>query len=333
MKKLNGIFKFLFSLLIVATIFACEFPGGNPFDDEGWDDNIENNDSIPGEDDVWPNDSIPGGDDVLPNDSIPGGDDILPNDSIPGEDDVWPNDTIPGEDNVWPNDTIPGEDDVWPNDTIPGEDNVWPNDSIVSSGEFHNGHALVDLGLSVKWACCNVGATKPEEYGGYYAWGETEEKSDYSNWSNYKYGYYDEEWRSFVSKYCSNENYGSVDNKTTLDASDDVARVKWGGSWRMPTKEEIEELRDKCKWEGDVLNGVNGVRVTGLNGNSIFLPTAGYRRGNDLRYEGSEGHYWSASLVEGGCLNAWDFYFYNNGVHSMDYNYRFYGRSVRPVCE
>ena len=143
MKKLNGIFKFLFSLLIVATIFACEFPGGNPFDDEGWDDNIENNDSIPGGDDILPNDSIPGGDDVLPNDSIPGG------------------------------------DNVWPNDTIPGEDNILPNDSIVSSGEFHNGHALVDLGLSVKWASFNIGAYTPEGDGDIFAWGELNPKEKY----------------------------------------------------------------------------------------------------------------------------------------------------------
>jgi hypothetical protein len=136
-----------------------------------------------------------------------------------------------------------------------------------------------------------------------------------------------------MTKYCTSSSYGTVDNKTTLDASDDVASVKWGGSWRMPTKEEIEELRDKCKCEGDVLNGVNGVRVTGPNGNSIFLPTAGYRRGNDLSYESAEGYYWSASLVEGNSYNAWFFYFYNNGVHSTAYNYRFYGRSVRPVCE
>lgn len=283
MKKLNGIFKFLFSLLIVATIFACEFPGGNPFDDEGWDDNIENNDSIPGEDDVWPNDSIPGG------------------------------------------------DNVWPNDTIPGEDNVLPNDSIVSSGEFHNGHALVDLGLSVKWATCNVGATKPEEYGGYYAWGETEEKNNY-DWDTYKYSYI-EQARLCVSKYCLNEEYGSVDNKTTLDASDDVASVKWGGSWRMPTSEEMQELREKCKWEGDVLNGVSGVRFTGPNGNSIFLPAAGYRGGNGHGDVGPNGFYWSASLGVYDCYDALFLYFHYDGSHFL-YGYgRYGGLSVRPVCE
>ena len=332
MKKLNGIFKFLFSLLIVATIFACEFPGGNPFDDEGWDDNIENNDSIPGGDDVLPNDSIPGGDDVLPNDSIPGGDDIWPNDTIPGEDDVWPNDTIPGDDNVWPNDTIPGEDDAWPNDTIPGEDNVLPNDSIVSSGEFHNGHALVDLGLSVKWACCNVGATKPEEYGGYYAWGETEEKSNY-DWDTYKYSYI-EKARLCVSKYCLNENYGSVDNKTTLDASDDVASVKWGGSWRMPTYEEIQELNNICSWQWTTLNGVNGACVTGPNGNSIFLPAAGFRYGYNLLSDGSRGCYWSASLVEDNyCYKAY-FLHDNLDFQTLSDKYDRNGAlSVRPVCE
>ena len=186
---------------------------------------------------------------------------------------------------------------------------------------------MVDLGLSVKWACCNVGATKPEEYGGYYAWGETEEKSNYS-WSTYKYGNY-----YYLSKYCLNEEYGSVDNRTTLDASDDVARVKWGGSWRMPTIEELKELSERCKWEGDVLNGVNGVRVTGPNGNSIFLPAAGYRNGNDLPFEGTHGGYWSASLTGRNCNDAWYFNFFINGNYNWGNFNRDNGSSVRPVSE
>ncbi len=281
---------------MVVTIFACEFPGGNPFDDEDWGDNIENNDSIPSLDDILPNDSILGGDDILPNDSILGGDDILPNDSIPG-----------------------------------GED-ILPNDSIVSPGNFHNGYEWVDLGLSVKWATCNVGATKPEEYGGYYAWGETEEKSNYS-WDTYKYSYFENDnW--LVSKYCLHNDCGWVDNKTTLDASDDVACVKWGGSWRMPTREEQQELSDRCQWEADVLNGVNGIRATGPNGNSIFLPAAGIRNGDKLRNEGTRGYFWSASLADFECSFGWFFFFFDFAHYCFDNGYyRCHGYSVRPVCE
>ena len=260
----------------------------SPFDDEGWDDNIENNDSIPGEDDVWPND------------------------------------------------TIPGDDNVWPNDTIPGEDDILPNDSIVSSGEFHNGHALVDLGLSVKWATCNVGATKPEEYGGYYAWGETEEKNNY-DWDTYKYGYYNEEGYSLCSKYCLHEYCGLVDNKTILDASDDVAHVKWGGNWRMPSYKEAQELNAECKWEEEILNGVNGMRVTGPNGNSIFLPAAGGYGGEDIGYVFAFCYCWTTSLADEYCDSAWGLQFvvgYNVGLKSwINGCSRSNGRSVRPVCD
>ena len=149
----------------------------------------------------------------------------------------------------------------------------------------------VDLGLSVKWATFNVGATSPEEYGGYYAWGETEEKEDYS-WETYKWcnGSYDT-----MTKYCTNSSYGTVDNKTVLDLEDDVAHVKWGGDWRMPTTDEQDELRNNCTWEWTALNGVNGYRVTGPNGNSIFLPAAGYRYRTAVGSRGYYCLYWSGS--------------------------------------
>ena len=131
-------------------------------------------------------------------------------------------------------------------------------------------YEAVDLGLpsGIKWATCNVGATKPEEFGGYYAWGETEEKDDYS-WGTYK-------WcngsSTTMTKYCIDSSYGTVDNKTVLDLEDDVAHVKWGGSWRMPTRAEQEELRNNCTWTWTTQNAVNGYKVTSkTNGNSIFL--------------------------------------------------------------
>ena len=188
----------------------------------------------------------------------------------------------------------------------------------------------VDLGLSVKWACCNVGATKPEEYGGYYAWGETEEKSDYSP-GTYKWFKYDGSDYS-ITKYCTDSYYGSVDNKTVLDPEDDVAHVKWGGSWRMPTLEEQMELLDECIWKWTELNGINGYRVTGPNGNSIFLPAAGYRYGTELGRRGAHGAYWSSCLDAYGCDDACGLFF-NDDYQDWGLYYRTNGFSVRPVCE
>ena len=185
----------------------------------------------------------------------------------------------------------------------------------------------IDLGLSVKWASCNVGATQPWEYGGYYAWGETEEKSDYS-WSTYKYcnGSHDS-----MTKYCTSSSYGTVDNKTTLEASDDIATVKWGGSWRMPTDEEQQELINNCTCTWTTHNGVNGYRVTGPNGNSIFLPAAGYRDGTEVSYQGSRGYYWLSPLSRSSTLNAYYLYF-SSGDYDWYSGYRSFGRTVRPVC-
>ncbi len=191
-----------------------------------------------------------------------------------------------------------------------------------------NGHEYVDLGLSVKWATCNVGATSPEELGGYYAWGETDEKDEYL-WSTYKWcnGSYDSQ-----TKYCTNSYHGTVDNKTVLDPEDDVAHVKWGGSWRMPTKAEQDELRNNCTWTWTTQNGVNGYKVTGPNGNSIFLPAAGLRYGTDLYYSGSVGFFWSSSLYEGYGVSAYYLYFDSSDC-GWSYNNRYYGLSVRPVSE
>ena len=185
----------------------------------------------------------------------------------------------------------------------------------------------VDLGLSVKWATCNVGASKPEDYGEYFAWGETTTKSTY-DWSTYKWcnGSYDTQ-----TKYCTDSSYGTVDNKTVLDKEDDAAAVNWGGAWRMPTKEEQDELRNNCTWTWITQNGVNGYTVTGPNGNSIFLPAAGYRDDSSLIGAGGYGIYWSSSLNTYYTSDAWYVYFYSSSVYRY-YDYRYYGHSVRPVC-
>ena len=188
--------------------------------------------------------------------------------------------------------------------------------------------AAVDLGLSVYWASCNVGAESPEDYGGYYAWGETEEKSIYS-WSTYKWCNGSDDT---MTKYCTSSFYGTVDNKTTLDLSDDVAHVKWGGSWRMPTLGEINELCNKCSWEWTEVNGVNGYKVTGPNGNSIFLPAAGFRDDGVVCYRGSLGYYWSSTLNSSGSNNAYCLDFNSSYRGWSSYN-RFNGRTVRPVTD
>ena len=188
-------------------------------------------------------------------------------------------------------------------------------------------YEAVDLGLSVKWATHNVGATKPEEYGGYYAWGETEEKDDYS-WETYIWcnGSY-----NTMTKYCTDSSYGIVDNKTVLDPEDDVAHVKWGGDWRMPTKAEQDELRTNCTWEWTSLNGVNGYKVTGPNGNSIFLPAAGYRGGTHVNSRGLYGYCWSSSSVSrsgNACYLS-----FGDGDYGWNGSGRYCGQSVRPVLK
>ncbi len=205
-------------------------------------------------------------------------------------------------------------------------------EDIRPTGE-ENGHTWVNLGLpsGLKWASCNVGATAPEDYGNYYAWGETETKTDYS-WATYKYanGAYDK-----LTKYCTNASSGDdgfTDDKTTLDPEDDAAHVNWGGEWRMPTDAEWTELRNNCTWTWTTQNGVEGYLVASeTNGNSIFLPAAGFRYDTNLTYAGSYGDYWSSSLDADGSDLAWFVYFYSDHVRRY-YYYRYGGHSVRPVC-
>ena len=187
--------------------------------------------------------------------------------------------------------------------------------SFTTKDEITSGQE-VDLGLSVKWAGWNVGATSPEQYGGYYAWGETEEKSDYSN-QTYKY---------------YNDGIGYVNIGENISGTQyDVATVKWGNGWRMPTEAELEELNSKCRFEGYTYNGVIGTKVTGPNGNAIFLPYAGYRVRTSLYTD--EGYYWSGSNREGawylrvsGFGRGTMFNCYADGTSAGSYGY-----TVRPV--
>ena len=152
----------------------------------------------------------------------------------------------------------------------------------------------VDLGLSVKWATCNVGASCPEDYGDYFAWGETEPKDDFYSWIRYKWC--NDNYNN-LTKYCNDNSYGIADNKSTLELNDDAAHSNWGGEWRMPTKDELKELLSNCTLNWTTLNGINGYQVIGPNGNSIFLPAAGQHMHSMSSRIGEDINYWSSSIA------------------------------------
>lgn len=213
-------------------------------------------------------------------------------------------------------------------------------------------YEYVDLGLSVKWATFNVGATAPEEFGDYFAWGETEPyyEAGYSQespqahwkegcsggyiWSTYKYG---DGFKNELTKYCDNSYYGYndfTDTYTTLLPEDDVAHVKWGGDWRMPTYSDILELINNCDCTWITQNGVEGLKVTNKedSSRSIFLPAAGRRTGKSFYDVGSNGNYWSSSLSNHNQpSDALGFTFYSTNSAPGLYS-RYSGNTVRPVC-
>ena len=209
-----------------------------------------------------------------------------------------------------------------------GEELSFTTESGSGNGSL-NGHDYVDLGLpsGLLWATCNVGADNLEDYGDYFAWGETEPKDTY-NWSTYQYCMGSD---NTLTKYCSNSYCGYngfTDNLTILEPGDDAATVNWGNGWRMPTLEEYQELYNNTtrSWTQ------HGLLFTAANGNSLFLPAAGYRCDDELNLAGSYGYYWLSSLGPNGHHSAWCFYFYPNYWSMYDY-IRIYGFSVRAVCE
>ena len=177
-----------------------------------------------------------------------------------------------------------------------------------------SGHYYVDLGLSVKWATCNVGAESPEDYGNYYAWGETETKDEYTS--------------------SNSVTYGVEMDDISGNAEYDAATANWGSSWRMPTYDEMEELVDSCTWTWTTENDVNGYLVTGPNGNSIFLPAGGFRYGASLYDAGPYGDYWTSTPVAGLFSLAAYYLSFGNGWRDVDWDYyRETGHTVRPVTE
>lgn len=188
------------------------------------------------------------------------------------------------------------------------------NSIATTTGNNSNRHKYVDLGLSVKWATCNVGAETPEEYGEYYAWGEVTTKECYT----------DENCKT----------YGKQMNSIAGNPTFDVARKKWGGKWRLPTKAEFQELIDKCLWTWTKFGEHFGYKVTSKeNGNSIFMPAAGWHYyGETPDFQGSCGHYWSATPREGQSTNA-DYFRFSEGSRVTGWHLRENGLAVRPVCE
>ena len=185
--------------------------------------------------------------------------------------------------------------------------------SFTTNGSI-NGRNWVDLGLpsGTKWATCNVGASRPHEYGNYYAWGETTTKASYNQYNSVTYG----------------QQMSDISGNATYDA----ARANWGSTWRMPTKTEMEELENNCTWTWTTQSGVNGMRVTGPNGNSIFLPATGYCGGSSHDRVGELGYYWSSTPNESDTNLACSLYFYT-GRHYVIWGNRIPGYTVRPVSD
>ena len=182
----------------------------------------------------------------------------------------------------------------------------------------------VDLGLSVKWGTCNIGAKNPEDFGNFYQWGDVATKESY-DWDTYKYG----------TDRTNLEKYNVKDGKTVLDPEDYAAIVNLGEGWRMPTPAEIKELVDNCTWEWTTVNNVKGYKVTAKNGNSIFLPAAGVMFTKNPYYGGQYGYYLSNTLREGEesyvKMYAQGFSFQSDKYQTDDRIARNYGITVRPV--
>jgi len=229
------------------------------------------------------------------------------------------------------------------------EDGELSSDETVEfSTEMYNGHEYVDLGITnengykILWATCNVGATNCWDSGLYFAWGETvgytSNTSDgrVFNWENYKWCNGTE---TTMTKYCTNSNYGVVDNLTVLEPSDDAATANWGGVWRIPTHLEFYAIIKKCTWEwissssDNGFGGKVGYKVTNPDDESkyIFIPAAGYRLDSTLGSV-ARGYYWMQDIPVENPNQAWRLYFYESQISVTSYTPRYSGRCVRPVC-
>ncbi len=234
---------------------------------------------------------------------------------------------------------------------------------FVDKSTVVNGHEAVDLGLSVLWATCNIGATSPEKAGEYYSWGAIKSKSDY-NWATYehgdsckltKYGFdissINEKGNPVVISYWDRSAGEKCDSISTLEQGDDAAYEKWRGAWRMPTADELHELHSKCTCTWTTQNGVKGMVFTStINNKSIFLPAAGYKDWilqikideekkdtttwweTKLLNEGECGGYWSSSLYLENPNKAQRMHITSGNVAVEDICFRYMGQTIRAVC-
>lgn len=215
--------------------------------------------------------------------------------------------------------------------------------SIGGGGTTPSPVEYVDLGLpsGLKWAKCNLGASKPSDYGDLYAWGETAPKAVY-DWTTYKWMQAGKSDEKHITKYTyADGETGGIwydssgtfigDGKTVLDAADDAATANLGSPWRMPTIGEIQELIDNCTWTWTTQDGVKGHQVDGPNGNAIFLPAAGLRLDSGFHFAGGQGNYWSSSLYPDISKDARSLFLNSSGRHELHYYNRSIGFSVRPV--
>ena len=221
---------------------------------------------------------------------------------------------------------VNGDGNVDISDVVSLVNIILEGDVHLTCPDNHHPHAIdLDLPSGTKWACCNVGASSPEGYGGYYAWGETGEKSEYT-WENYAYNN------------SSTHDYSNIGSDYTNIGSNiagtqyDVAHVKWGGEWKMPTKEQCDELCNNCTYQWTTVNGISGGKFIGSNGSSIFLPAVGCRWESYLDNAGSGGYYWSSNQYSSGSNHACYLYIYSGGADTSNrFLDRCIGQGVRPV--
>ena len=230
-----------------------------------------------------------------------------------------------------PANTLKSGESGWMNIPTESEHNGWDisnfEDTLGLCPNLKHPHQI-DMGTGVKFACCNVGATSPIEYGGYYAWGEKETKSVY-NWGTYKWRYGE---KGLLIKYNMHSEFGAVDNKNQLELSDDAASANWNRTWRMPTEDEWLELMTECAWEYTTIGGICGIKFTSKSHNTIFLPAGDFMMENRIYSPGDWGRYWSSSLSTTNSLDAKCFlFYYKNPFTSI--NSRDHGYNVRAVTE
>lgn len=213
-----------------------------------------------------------------------------------------------------------GEDDSSTEESDESETDVEEEDeeeeeidyTVDVSGSI-DGYDYTDLGLSVMWATCNLGASSESAYGNYYAWGEIKTKSSYSS--------------------SNSTTYGVEIGDITGNAEYDAATALWGDAWRLPTEDEVNELVDECSWTWASLDAINGYFVTGSTGNSIFLPAGGWREDDELYYDGEVGRYWSSTPYANDSVSAAFNIGFGSGNYYVGYSERYYGRSIRPVSD